>query len=113
MKKRDLIIIAAAAVLACVCLLLTRSEPGSRVLVYKNGALFGSYPLGENRSVDIDGGNRLQIRDGEAYIDFATCPDKLCVRQGHIKNADRSIICLPNRVTVTVDKGGDIDAVSR
>ena len=113
MKKKDLIIVIIAAVLAGICLLLTRKAPGDRVFVYKNGELFGSYPLSGERTVDIGGKNRLQISGGCAYIDSATCPDKLCIKQGRIKNADRSIVCQPTRVTVTVSKSGDADAVSR
>ena len=40
----------------------------------------------------------------------ANCPDLLCVRQGKIRYTGQSIICLPNRLTVTVE-GGESDGV--
>lgn len=113
MKKKDLIIVFAAAAAALVCAMLSAGNFGERVYVYKDNILAAVYPLSENRSVDIGGTNRLCIEDGAAYIADADCPDKLCVRQGKIRTAGRSIICLPNRVTVTIGGKPEADAVSR
>ncbi len=51
------------------------------------------------------GTNRLIIRGGEAWIEEASCPDKLCVRQGRIRHDGEMIICLPNRMTAEVADG--------
>lgn len=42
------------------------------------------------------------IRDGKADMKEADCPDKLCVHQKAISAENESIVCLPNRVVVTV-----------
>ena len=50
-----------------------------------------------------DGGfNRLIVRDGEVWCQEASCPDKVCIQQGKQKNAGSSIVCLPNRMIVTI-----------
>ena len=33
----------------------------------------------------------------------ADCPDKLCIHQGRIHKNGQWIICLPNRVAVTIE----------
>lgn len=113
MNKKDLIIVFAAATAALACTLFSAGAPGEKVYVYKDNTLTAVYPLSENRSVDVGGTNRLCIKDGAAYIDYADCPDGLCVKQGKIRSAGRSIVCLPNRVTVTVAGKAEADAVSR
>lgn len=45
----------------------------------------------------------------------ADCPDHLCVKQKAISKGGESIICLPNKVVVTVksDMKSDIDSISK
>ena len=45
----------------------------------------------------------------------ADCPDHLCVKQKAISKEGESIICLPNKVVVTVksDMKSDIDSISK
>lgn len=59
-------------------------------------------PLGETE---------LRIEDGEAWIQKASCPNKLCVRQGRISRPGESIICLPNKIVITI-KGLKTDALT-
>ena len=56
------------------------------------------------------GKNVLIIKDGYADMTDASCPDGLCVRQHKINESGESLVCLPNKVTVTVvgDDGVDI-----
>ena len=35
----------------------------------------------------------------------ANCHDQLCVKQGRINKVGQSIVCLPNRVVITVISG--------
>lgn len=45
----------------------------------------------------------------------ADCPDHLCVKKKAISKEGESIICLPNKVVVTVksDMKSDIDSISK
>lgn len=90
---------------------------GNTVTVTVDGALYGTYPLAVDTTVDIttDGGhNRLVVRDGTAYVDTADCPDGICAAHRPISRKGESIVCLPHKVVVTVitaDQGDDPDIV--
>ncbi|HBE87040.1 MAG TPA: hypothetical protein DDW53_19330, partial [Lachnoclostridium sp.] len=38
-----------------------------------------------------------------ASITEASCPDKVCVRTGKIHRSGELIVCLPNRVVITIE----------
>ncbi|MEY8429091.1 NusG domain II-containing protein [Lachnospiraceae bacterium 48-42] len=85
------------------------------VTVKVNGVIEGRYSLSEDQEIEINGGtNHLQIRNGKADMTEAACPDKLCVDQKAVSRRGESIICLPNKVIVEVEGGGEreYDAVT-
>lgn len=108
--KNDLFLIF-ALLAACVAVYLMFSmgrKEGGSVVVSVDGKEYGSYVLFEEQTVEItdeDGHvtNVLVIQDGEAYMQSADCPDKLCVRQRAVRRAGESIVCLPNRVVAAVE----------
>ena len=81
---------------------------GDTVRVTVNGAEYATYSLSENIVKDIITGengeycNTLVIRDGIAYMEKATCPDGICVDHSPIYRDGESIVCLPQRVVITV-----------
>ena len=83
------------------------------VIIKKDGTVYAEYPLGNDRTADISGKNTVVIKNSEVYMEYADCPDKLCIKQGKISSSEKKIICLPNKVTVEVTKKSDIDAVVR
>jgi len=101
----DFILIASLLIVSLVTvgiLLLTR-KGGDRVVVEIAGERVAEYGLYQNGEYPLNGGtNILVIENGEAYLSYADCPDRTCVRTGRIKYAGQSIVCLPNKVTVTV-----------
>lgn len=113
------ILLAAALILLCAAACWYVWSEGSRgafAEVSVNGELYGSYPLDRDDEISIDSGyghNTLTIRDGKALMTEASCPDGYCLsqhrREGGIDSSNQTIICLPNRVSVTV-KTGDNDA---
>lgn len=70
------------------------------------GEVFGNYPLSKDLNMVITGykggTNHLVIKDGEASIIEASCPDKVCVHQGVAKEPGQPLVCLPNKVIVTI-----------
>ena len=60
-----------------------------------------------------NGENTISVAPGSIAIVDATCPDKLCVKHGPLKNAYSPIVCLPNKVTVTFANDTGFDAVSQ
>ena len=122
MKKNDVYL--AAAVMAAAFLLwgivhVFLSLPGQQITVTQDGKVLGTYSLAEDNTLiftDEQGGtNRLVIHDGEARMEEADCPDKLCMRQKAISKKGESIICLPHRLVVEVTAGEEpeADAVAR
>lgn len=115
LKRNDLILcclILAAALLATVALRVSGRE-GAFLVVYTDGEESARYPLREERTVTLNGFdtgyNRLVIRGGEAYLEDADCPDRLCVRQGAVSKAGESIICLPHRIVITIEDGKEAE----
>lgn len=121
-KKRirnDIILVFAIILFASIALfvmLALRSE-GEAAVVTVNGKPYASLPLDKDAELIIqgeDGGyNILVIKDGEAYIREADCPDKICVKHRRISYSGETIVCLPNGVSVKIEgSGGGVDAVS-
>ena len=108
-KKRDLLLL--AVLLAAAALLFAGREffagrPAVMVSVSVDGTEIMTLDLYRNDDIVIESGNgqtnHLIIEDGKAFLTEASCPDKLCVRQGAISETGQSIVCLPNRVIVTI-----------
>ena len=97
--------------LAAVGITLLTSAEGASVMVEINGEKVAEYSLASEGEFALNGGtNILVIKNGEAYLIYADCPDKVCVHTGKIKYVGQSIVCLPNRLSVTVigDSGVDL-----
>lgn len=117
-RRNDIIFIAALLLIAAAVMfyLFVLRESGNVVKVTVDGELYGTYSLSEDITVDIVSGdnaselNRLVISDGKAHMEHATCPDGICVDHRPIFRDGESIVCLPNRVVVTVIIEDDADA---
>ena len=108
--RNDILFIAGLLLVCAVGILylfVFRSS-GNTVQVTVDKEVYGVYSLSQNITVDIRSGedgtklNRLIINDGKAYIEAASCPDGICVAHRPIFRDKESIVCLPNRVVVTV-----------
>ena len=116
--RTDVVVIVSLLLLSAIVLLavfLTRQE-GARVTVTVDGVTVGEYPLGVDGVYELrNGANVLTVEDGRAYMSYSSCPDHLCENTGRIKYVGETIVCLPNKVTVTVigkDDGSGVDFVS-
>lgn len=117
MRRNDWILIAVVLAVSAIFLgihFLRPYQKGGIAEVTVDGEVFGSWPLSEDRTIEIGDGNRLVIEDGKADMVWADCPDKLCVNQKAISREGESIICLPNKVVVSIVGGEEreVDAVT-
>ena len=107
-RKTDLIAVFAVVLLAAVvfllCLSPEKDEENKYACVYLNGVLYKQWPLGTDGEFMIAGEytNTVSIRDGKVSITSSDCPGGDCVHSGSTSSAAKSIVCLPNRVEITV-----------
>ena len=117
-KYRPDIIFISVIIAASLLLLLfmfVMKEEGAVAIVEIDGVVQGEYPLEVDGVFSLNGGtNVLVIEDGVAYLSYSSCPDHTCERTGRIRYVGETIICLPNRVSITVSGVSDnaVDLVS-
>ena len=109
MKKRDIVLIAlllAAALALYAGAQLLGADEVSSVVVTIDGAEVLRKPLAVNDSYEIrqdDGSvNVITVENGAVYMKEANCRDGLCVRQGRMRSAAKTIVCLPHKLVVTL-----------
>lgn len=117
LRKQDAILLSClliGSLLLGAVLMMGRTD-GTTVVVRVDGEQVAEFSQDENTTYCIEGvnggRNDLVIQDGEVWLEDASCPDKLCVHQGSIHYVGQSIICLPNKVTVTIEGQGDENSV--
>lgn len=114
MKKGDVFIYLAALLLAALpllTLLAPAAEP-ARAVVRIDGKPVHSFPLhkdAQEQFITKNGANTVCVQNGQVFILSADCPDKTCVSMGGISRANETLVCLPHRLTVTVE-GADPSA---
>ncbi|MDR1495859.1 MAG: NusG domain II-containing protein [Clostridiales Family XIII bacterium] len=108
-RRNDIILIVGVLLVGAVLFIVIASAKtdGARVDVLVNGDVAESYPLREDRTVELayNGHNLLRIEDGTATVTAADCPDKLCVKQRTISKEGETIVCLPHRVVIRISGG--------
>lgn len=120
MKRQDVYLIIVLIIISVIGIgvVSITSKQGDEVCVYRDGNLIGIYPISSQEEITIEDGNLLNviiIDNGSVYMKDASCPDKICVRQGNIHNSNQSICCVPNKVVVsiTATKEGKYDAITQ
>ena len=117
--KADLLAIALVAVIAVLVSVVfwtsVSSEEGSTLVVYQEGEMIRELPLEEDTEFVVEGlyTNKVVVKDGKAFIGESDCPGTDCVHSGAIREAGRSIVCLPNRVELRIEGASEVDFVVR
>ncbi len=104
MKKKDIILVAVmltAALSLALSVKMNRSE-GESLRITVDGKEYGIYRLDEDQTIKINKTNTCRIRDGKAWMIQADCPDQVCIHHKPLDHTGGSIVCLPNRVFMTV-----------
>lgn len=95
---------------ALIWLYPTLSETGVTATVTQEGVM-KTVSLKKDCEIELKNAT-LQIKDGKISITKSQCPDLVCVKTGAISREGQSIVCVPNKIVVTVGKGQDVDAIS-
>ena len=114
LRKNDIILIVillivAAAAYFGIRIYQDRHTKDAVVVVTVDGEEYGRYPLSEQYTETIrfeDGSyNRFAIQDGYVTMPEASCPDQICVKHKKISKANETIVCLPDKVVLTIESG--------
>lgn len=120
--KNDLLLLILLLVIGLLIPLgyqLFHRTAGNTVTITIDGELWRTLPLSTDTTIDIPGHggtNTLCIKNGQASITEADCPDKLCVHQVSIQHNGESLVCLPHKVIVKVTANAsdrDLDGIAK
>ena len=113
-NKKDLLFIAAILLAASLAFFFFRPQPSeslSRAEISVDGETVMELDLSEDQVLTVNGAgggyNRIQVQDGAVSVLEASCPDKVCVHTGTVRYPGGTIVCLRNRMIVTVIQGGN------
>lgn len=116
---RVLIAVLVAATVLSLAWMRGSMSQGGRVRVEVAGRLQGEYPLTEDRFIRVSGPagtTVIEIRNNAARVAAAPCPHQLCRRRGAIDRQNEVIVCVPNRLVISIVGAAafqDVDAVVR
>lgn len=118
-KKADIILFICLILIggALSYLAFSGSSTGDLVVVKVNGEIYGKYSLSKDRTITVnrDGHmNKITIKGGKVQVSKSSCKNQVCVKQGSISTTHQSIVCIPNRVVVSIEgKDGEYDVISQ
>lgn len=110
----------AAAIFGLLWYHFGNSTPGTMVEITQGSKVIGSFPLGVDREIPIEvegvQTNLLRIADEKVEMEWADCPDQICVKHRMISCVGETIVCLPNKVVVSIigsEEPAFIDSIAR
>lgn len=109
--------------ISCSIFIYRHESSQCTAYIYQDGTLIEAIDLNnvsENYTFDIYGDNgafnTVEVHPGEIGIVTASCPDKVCINMGFIKNDMLPITCLPNKLVIQIKNGtpdfGEVDGWS-
>lgn len=110
-RPLDFLIIITSIAFSIFFIVNSNGKKGELIKVTANGILY-EYTTKSNGIYSVEGelGQTVfEIKDGRVHIIDSSCPEKICVHQGYTS----TLVCLPNKVIITVEAEGDFDAVSQ
>ena len=115
-----IIILSGVVIISAITAFLLSRTPASYARVYSDGELTATVNLADVPesymfyATGTHGNNIISVEQGRIRVFAASCPDLICVRQGWVSNGLVPIVCLPNRLVITLDDGNNdkgVDAV--
>ncbi len=115
MKPRagDFVVAATIILLAMAIWLfpMRNKDKGEYVNIYQNGKLLERMSLDKGESKEL-GGVCINVKNGEAFVSEADCPDKVCEKSGKISRSGESIACVPNKILIKIEGKGEVDVIA-
>ena len=83
----------------------TGFSKGDWVVVTVNQKEIIRLPLNQDQITHVKGPlglTEIEVKKGRARIARSPCKNKICIKSGYIRYADRLAACIPNRVVVRI-----------
>ena len=81
---------------------------GQYLEIYKNNEILATYSLNQKLKKEIyntKGVTEVIIDNGKVRFSSSPCPKKYCIHQGWINKANQIIICIPNKISISIVGG--------
>ena len=78
---------------------------GEYLEIYKNNKILATYSLNQKITKLINGEKgetKITIDNGKVRFSSAPCAKKYCIHQGWINKANQIIICIPNKISISI-----------
>ncbi len=116
MKKADFFLIIILLLTSIFVLLIfnDKSKPES-VVISSGGNIIGTYSIHEDKVLNVSGllGDVVvNIRDGKVWVSKSNCEDLLEVKQGEINKCGQSLVCVPNKVVISITGREAVESVT-
>ena len=111
-KKADVLLVISLLVVGAVLFgaLYIFSPRGAEVVVTVNGNEHTRLSLSQDTEykliLDGEHTHTVVISDGSVSVNYAVCPDQICVHHAPVDRSGETVVCLPYRVAITVEEGG-------
>ena len=83
----------------------TGFSKGDWVVVTVNQKVTNRLPLDQDQTTYVKGPlglTEIEVKKGRARIARSPCKNKVCIKSGYIRYADRLAACIPNRVVIRI-----------
>jgi len=111
--------VAGILIAAAIAFMSVPLKQGSMIQIQVQSRTVGVYSLYPDKPktiavTGIIGTMHIHVEHGYAWVADSPCTNKLCRKTGRISRQGEIIVCLPNRVVITVTGGEprDIDAIT-
>ena len=116
MKQSDILLIIVILLIAGIVFVsYKKEEPDNMVAkVYYEDKLELTIDLNENKEYDVEGYNgnvHIVVEDKKIKVEEENSPKHLCSKQGFISSSNQTIVCLPNKIVITIEGNDSIDTV--
>lgn len=108
MKRKDIVLIVIILSIIVIAFgfnyFINRKET-DKIEVYVDNKLYKTYDITDTAEVKIEtkeGYNIVKVHDGGVEVTEASCPDKICIKEGFIHKHSENIVCLPNKVNIKI-----------
>ena len=94
------------------------TQTGNRVIITLDNIPVYTLPLDNDRILRFEGTQgemTVYIHDRKVWIGSSNCPHKICMKTGKIEEGGQMIVCLPNRVVISIEGGDDrpVDGITQ